>query len=122
MYYVLVGPHTIYGAVCILCQQWNLPDGAQYDVPQVPIGYATKKRKDRVLLSPHVKKYLEWAFSLGEKNKHLKLKPQTAATHMRLHGTPLGQQTYSASRFGWCLCMHLRIFVIALLIAMCVIC
>ena len=82
-------------------QQWDLPDGTQYAVPQVPVGYAAKQRSVRVILSAAVRHYLEWAFSLGETNKDLKLKPQTAAAHMRLHGTLLGQQNYSESRFGW---------------------
>ena len=81
-------------------QQWILPDGSEYVVPQFPVGYAAKKRKQKVILSVEVRHYLEWAFSLGEKNKDLKLKPQTAASHMRLHGTLLGQQNYSGSRFG----------------------
>ena len=79
---------------------WRDLPGGPYVVNKVPLGYATKVRRVRVNLSGKQREYLEWCFTLGEKDKSLKIGPRVAAKHMPLHGTEAGWAHYSASRFA----------------------
>lgn len=79
---------------------WELPDGTTIRLEPLPVGHAIKSKSKQVVLTASQRQYLEWAFTMGERDKELKLSSRTAAHHMTIHGTHRGAQMYSESRFS----------------------
>ena len=81
----------------------QLPDGSSWNIPNPPMGFAAKTRKEQTVLTVVQVAFLEVCYKLVDPDaggdKSMKLGPRTAKEHMKMLGTRDGEKLYSAFRF-----------------------